>query len=148
MANDDDLHGMLLDLVRSITSLHVVDTEDGAIPLSELLALHEVDSGDGVTQQHLADRLHLDKSTVSRLVAGLEHRGLLVRERDPGNRRFVRLTLTPAGRRAHRDLAGAVHHRQREVIGAMSAAERTALRTGLTGLLRALHDHAAPAKPH
>jgi len=137
--DDDDLHGLLLDLVRSITSLHVVGAEAGGqIPLSEVLALHELDDGDGLTQQDLALRLHLDKSTVSRLVAGLEQRGLVVRERDPGNRRFVRLSLTTAGRRAHRDLAAVLHDRQREVVAAMSAAERKALRTGLTALLRAM----------
>jgi len=43
-----------------------------------------------------------------------------------------------SGRRAHRDLAAVLHDRQREVVAAMSAAERKALRTGLTALLRAM----------
>jgi DNA-binding MarR family transcriptional regulator len=49
------------------------------------------------SQQDLAARLHLEKSTVSRMAAGLEQRGLVVRERDPGNRRLYRLRLTERG---------------------------------------------------
>jgi DNA-binding MarR family transcriptional regulator len=92
-----------------------------------------------VSQQELAERLRLEKSTVSRLVAGLEVRGLLVRERDPANRRFVRLSLTPAGQRLHVDLARAMHERQGAVLAAMTPSERAALQTGLVGLLRVLH---------
>ena len=136
-----DLHGLLLDLVRSVGLLHVVDAEAvGQVSLSEIFALHELDAGDGLAQQELASRLRLDKSTVSRLVAGLEARGLLLRERDPDNRRIVRLSITPAGHRMHVDLAAGMHARQECVLAAMTPAERAALGTGLAGLLRALHE--------
>lgn len=139
-----DLHGLLLDLVRSVGLLHVVDPgtagSGGSVSVSELFALHELDAGGGgLSQQELAERLRLEKSTVSRLVAGLEVRGLLVRERDPANRRFVRLSLTPAGQRLHVDLARAMHERQGAVLAAMTPSERAALQTGLVGLLRVLH---------
>lgn len=139
-----DLHGLLLDLVRSVGLLHVVDPgtagSGGSVSVSELFALHELDAGGGLSQQELAERLRLEKSTVSRLVAGLEARGLLVRGRDPANRRFVRLSLTPPGRRLHVDLARAMHERQGAVLAAMTPSERAALQTGLVGLLRVLHD--------
>ncbi|HET9657022.1 MAG TPA: MarR family transcriptional regulator [Kineosporiaceae bacterium] len=146
----DELHALLLELVRSIGLLHVVGAgPTGQVSLSELLTLHELDGGEPLAQQDLADRLRLDKSTVSRLVAGLESRGLLVRERDPGNRRVVRLRLAPAGRRLHRNLARAIHEHQARLLTAMSARERAALTTGLTGLLRALHTPGHPdPRPH
>src|SRR4029450_6900625 len=65
---------------------------------SDVLALGELVEVDGMSQQSLGERLGLEKSTVSRLAAGLEGRGWLVRERDPGNRRFYRLALTAEGR--------------------------------------------------
>ncbi len=140
MTRREDLHGLLLELVRSIGTLHLVDGGPaGQVSLSEVFALHELDSGEGLAQQELAARLRLDKSTVSRLVAGLEARGLLVRQRDRDNRRIVRLTITPAGHALHRDLAQAMHARQQSVLAAMTASERAALGTGLIGLLRALH---------
>jgi DNA-binding MarR family transcriptional regulator len=131
---------LLLELIRSIGLLHIVDDgAPGQVSLSELFALHELAARDGLAQQELTVRLHLDKSTVSRLVAGLEARGLLVRERDPGNRRIVRLSITPAGHRLHQDLAKAMRTRQQSVLAAMTAPERASLGAGLAGLLRALH---------
>jgi MarR family transcriptional regulator, lower aerobic nicotinate degradation pathway regulator len=140
LQDDEELHRLLLELVRSIGRLHVVDDGDGVLTSpSEVFALHELDHRDGLAQQDLADALGLDKSTVSRLVASLEGRGLVVRERDPENRRFVRLALTADGRRLHREVGHSLHSRQSEVLGRMTAAERQALSTGLAGLLRALH---------
>lgn len=138
--DQQDVHHLLLDLVRSIGLLHVADVGPvGPASLSELFALHDLDVAEGLSQQELATRLRLDKSTVSRLVAGLERRGLLVRERSPHNRRVVELFLTERGRALHRDLGAAMHAHQQVVLGAMTAAERAALHTGLAGLLRALH---------
>jgi DNA-binding MarR family transcriptional regulator len=140
---DDDagLHRLLLELVRSIGLLHVVDAGPaGQVSLSELFALHELDRRDGLSQQDLTTVLGLEKSTVSRLVAGLEARGLVRRERDPGNRRFLRLALTDPGRELHAALGGLMHARQSDVLSGMTAAERRALSTGLTGLLRALRE--------
>jgi DNA-binding MarR family transcriptional regulator len=144
--DEAELHGLLLELARSVGLLHVMDAGGaGQVSLSEVFALHELEANGVLAQQDLAARLQLDKSTVSRLVAGLEARGLLVRERDPDNRRIVRLSFTPAGDRLHRDLAHAMHARQRSVLAAMTPSERAALRTGLVGLLRALrqspHSH-------
>lgn len=136
----EELHRLLLDLVRSIGLLHVVDAGPaGQVSLSEVFALHELDHRDGLTQQDLATALGLEKSTVSRLVAGLEGRGLVQRERDPDNRRFLRLSLTGEGRRLHATVGHLMHARQSDVLAGMTGAERRALATGLTGLLRALH---------
>lgn len=48
----------------------------------------------------VAALLHLDASTVSRQVAGLQRDGLIAREADPHDGRAARLRLTPAGKRA------------------------------------------------
>ncbi len=142
--DDAELHALLLDLIRSVGLLHAVPADGtGPTSLSEIFALHELAARDGQAQQQLAASLNLDKSTVSRLVAGLEARGLLVRDRDPDNRRIVRLAITPAGRRLHQELGRAMHAHQRAVFAAMTVPERAALRTGLTALLRALHHPAA-----
>ena len=137
----DDLHGLLLELVRSMGDLVSTDEDGGArtaVTMSEALTLHELDSDVVLSQQELADRLRLDKSTVSRLVAGLEGRGLIRRHRDPANRRYVQLILTPTGQQLHRDIGSAMHRRQQRVLGRMTAAERQSLRTGLQALLSAL----------
>lgn len=143
MGKDEaDLHSLLLGLHRSVGLLHTLDAGPvGEVSASELFALHELDAGEDLSQQDLAHRLRLDKSTVSRLLAGLERQGLVARHRDPHNRRLVRLSLTAAGKRLHRHLADEMHAHQQMVLSSMTASERAALRTGLAGLLRALADH-------
>jgi DNA-binding MarR family transcriptional regulator len=105
--------------------------------LSEVMALGELAEVDSLSQQELAQRLGLEKSTVSRLVAGLERRGWVVRDRDPGNRRFYQLRLTESGRevadRIGRDLRD--HHAR--LLAALTADEIHALTVGLSALARA-----------
>ena len=64
---------------------------------SEARALIELVTARGIAQGELAGLLGLEKSTVSRLAAGLERKGWIRRGRDEGNQRYVRLYLTPEG---------------------------------------------------
>jgi len=52
---------------------------------------------DGLTQQDLAEGLCLEKSSVSRLVDGLEKRGYVYREQDPLDARLRRLMVSGKG---------------------------------------------------
>ena len=135
----EPLHGLLMELVQASGLLQPeLGNGDHAVSLSELFAIHELDADGPLAQRDLTERLRLDKSTVSRLVAGLVRKGYIARERDPANRRLDRLHVTDAGRVAHREIREAFHARHLEVLAAMTETERTALVTGLTGLLRAL----------
>lgn len=114
--------------------------EDGpaAVSLSEGRALVELLAARGIAQGELAGLLGLDKSTVSRLAAGLERKGWLRRGRDEENQRFVRLYLTAEGRA----MAGRVwrgwQSRQERILASLSAEERAGLAAGLSGLVRGL----------
>ena len=106
--------------------------------MTQVFALHELDTGAGLSQRDLAHRLGLEKSTVSRLVAEMETAGLLKRERDPDNRRYYRLRLTARGRAAHARMGNAFHHRYHRLVPMMTTSEQDALRTGLAALIRVL----------
>lgn len=105
---------------------------------SEARALIELVAARGIAQGELATLLGLDKSTVSRLAAGLERKGWIRRGRDEDNQRYVRLYLTPQGR----DVAGRVWQawqlRQARILAALSPDERAGLSAGLGGLVRGL----------
>lgn len=51
--------------------------------------------GDAITQKQLGEQLYLEKSSVSRLLDGLERRGWIVRTRDPKDSRQKRIAPTP-----------------------------------------------------
>jgi DNA-binding MarR family transcriptional regulator len=105
---------------------------------SEARALIELMSARGIAQGELASLLGLDKSTVSRLAAGLERKGWIRRGRDEGNQRYVRLYLTaPGGEIADRVLR-AWRSRQARILAALSDDERAGLSAGLAGLVRGL----------
>lgn len=53
---------------------------------------------EGLTQQELARRLLLGRSTMSMTLPQLEQRGLITRQGDSSDRRILRLHLTKAGR--------------------------------------------------
>jgi DNA-binding MarR family transcriptional regulator len=137
---DDDLRRALRRLVRlgSLLEPHPNHHAGVHLSLSETMALGELADVESMSQQELGRLLGLEKSTVSRLVAGLQDRGWVERQRDPGNRRFYLLQLTSEGRevanRLGRDLRA--HHEQ--LLATMTPHEREALAVGLAGLARAL----------
>ncbi|HEY2552675.1 MAG TPA: MarR family transcriptional regulator [Streptosporangiaceae bacterium] len=105
---------------------------------SEARALFELVAARGIAQGELAGLLGLEKSTVSRLAAGLERKGWVRRGRDEGNQRYVRLYLTPEGTAVAGRLWRAVQSRQARLLGSLSAEERRGLAAGLRGLVRGL----------
>jgi len=139
------LHRLFMDLILAAGLLQA----DQAIPgqpvsMSQAFALHELDTDTPMSQRDLAERLRLEKSTVSRMAADLERKGLLVRERDPDNRRLYRLRLTDRGRAAHAGMAATFHQQYVRWVAALSRAERDALLAGLPALVQAMRNDPAP----
>jgi DNA-binding MarR family transcriptional regulator len=139
-ADAQRVHELMMDLVRSAGLLQPDNHVPGQpMSVSQAFALHELGrSGAGLSQGELARRLRLEKSSASRMAADLERDGLLVRERDPDNRRQYRLRLTERGHALHERMAASYHARYDQWIDTMTPAERTALIRGLRALLRAV----------
>jgi DNA-binding MarR family transcriptional regulator len=105
---------------------------------SEARALIELGSAHGIAQGQLGGLLGLEKSTVSRLAASLEHKGWIRRGRDQGDQRYVRLYLTAQGAAVARQVWQAWQSRQARILACLSAEERRGLAAGLRGLIRGL----------
>ena len=105
---------------------------------SEARALIELVQARGIAQGELAGLLGLEKSTVSRLAAGLERKGWVRRGRDEGNQRYVRLYLTAEGGAVAARLWDAWQSRQARILAALTIEERAGLSAGLRGLVRGL----------
>jgi DNA-binding MarR family transcriptional regulator len=135
------LHELFMLLVHAGGLLHPETAAPGhGLTLSQAFALHALDTDPPLSQNDLAERLRLEKSSVSRMVAEMERKELLARERDPGNRRFYRLRLTDRGRKLHRSMATSFHGRFGRWAAAMTADERRSLYVGLSGMLRAMRE--------
>ncbi|WCB93469.1 Transcriptional regulator SlyA [Baekduia alba] len=79
------------------------------------------------SQQDLATLLGRAPGVIVAKVDGLEERGLVVRTRDPGDRRRSRVTLTPAGAKALTAADEVAEQTVREVLGGLDAAQRRQL---------------------
>lgn len=134
---DDELRQGLQQLIRlsRILELHSGTTHAS---LSELMALGELTDVEAMSQHELARRLGLEKSTVSRLVAGLVDRGWVSRARNPDNRRLYRLQLTHDGQAAARQIGKELRARHTELLNGLTPAERHGLTIGLAGIARVL----------
>jgi DNA-binding MarR family transcriptional regulator len=118
-----------------------------AVSASEARALIELVSARGIAQGELAGLLGLDKSTVSRLAAGLERKGWIRRGRDEDNQRYVRLYLTPEGGEVAGRVWQAWQSRQARILDTLSADERAGLMAGLGGLVRSLAAEGRAGEP-
>ena len=105
---------------------------------SEARALIELVAARGISQGQLGTLLGLEKSTVSRLAAGLERKGWIERGRDEANQRYIRLYLTPEGSRVAALVWQAWQSRQARILSGLSGREREGLAAGLRGLIREL----------
>ena len=77
----------------------------------------------------LARAAGMDKSQMSRVVAGLTGKGIVVREVDASDARGIRLSLTAKGRNLYRKLIQAAAERNDVFVGCLTAKERDALDT-------------------
>ena len=87
----------------------------------------------------LADYLHLDKSTTSRVVDSLERKGYATRLVHPDDSRALELKATPAGVRLHQVVMAEILKEEEGVLSDLSAEVRRAL----PGVLRKLAQAAA-----
>jgi DNA-binding MarR family transcriptional regulator len=117
------------------------------VPVSEAHATAELHQHGPLTQQDLAQRLRLEKSTVSRLVTQLQTRGWLQRSKQNGDGRLVWLELTAAGHQAASDLATTRAQRFTHLLEAIPADRRQSVIDALTLLVEASRDHTAGQHP-
>ncbi|MBA2451207.1 MAG: MarR family transcriptional regulator [Chloroflexi bacterium] len=143
----DTLQHHIAMFVRAFGLLQPEQTPCGRpIGVSVAHTLMELAGSAGLSQAELATRLRLQKSTVSRLVTGMEQRGWVARKRDPNDRRTVRLVLTGTGRRAWNQLAAARATKYARLAARLPSSEYAAVQRALEALVRALdaeesHDH-------
>ena len=116
-----------------------------ALSASEARALIELVAARGIAQGQLGTLLGLEKSTVSRLAAGLERKGWIRRGRDEANQRYIRLYLTAEGSQVAAQVWSAWQTRQARILTSLTAEERAGLASGLRGLIRGLAAEGLPA---
>src|SRR6476619_6636802 len=125
-------------LLKAGTQFHtVIDAALEALGLNgrQLLVLTFTGGEEHLSQQMLSVRMGLDPTIVVALVDELEDRGLVVRERDPEDRRRHRLRITAKGRKVHTAAVRAVAAAEKEFLAPLDRADREALRNALVTMM-------------
>jgi DNA-binding MarR family transcriptional regulator len=110
----------------------------GASPF-HLTVLAVLDEGARETQATIADALGYDRSYLVGLLDDLEERGLIVRKRDPSDRRRHIVNLTPAGKKALSKLRALQASIDDDFFAPLDAEERATFHT-LLHRLASYHD--------
>jgi DNA-binding MarR family transcriptional regulator len=128
-------------LIRAL-GLHKPDRTPCGMPISvgEAQAMLEVSRRSGISQTELAERLRLEKSTVSRLVKILEQRGWLDRDRDKSDSRVICLRLTTAGCDMVRRLEASRRARFSRIFAALPIDKRQTVLESLSLLSEVLNE--------
>ena len=118
--------------VLRIAERELVEREGFPMTWLDVLAQLYDAPDNGLRMQELEERSLFTRSGLTRLVDRIEAAGLVRREPVPGDRRGVRVVLTPEGRRRH-DAAFVEHMRviEREFGGRLTPAEQQAVADAL-----------------
>ena len=92
----------------------------------------------GLSNARLARRSFVSPQAMSELLKGLEGKGLIRREPDPGHGRIRRVDLTPAGNRVLSTCDRVVDEIEREMLVDLDPRERERLMASLVSCVRVL----------
>jgi DNA-binding MarR family transcriptional regulator len=97
------------------------------ISVTQCYALESLVREGPLTQNELASRLYLDKSTVSRVVRALEGKGLLRRVPHAEDARAVQLGVTRKGRQLYERIAKEIQEQEKRLLADFAPDVRTAM---------------------
>lgn len=131
----EDFTGYLLRLAHA--HAHELATEafpHGPHP-REYAVLTAIAAAGPLSQQRLAERLHVNRTLMVAVADALERRGLVERRRDPADRRSYALHVTPAGQEELERLHDEIERADRDMTQRLTDAERARLNELLAALM-------------
>lgn len=107
--------------------------EKEGIPISheQFSLLMELFKGDAISQQELADRVNRGKTSVTRLLNGLEKKGYVLRCDSPEDKRKRLVCLTPEGNTIQEELRQAARHTEQIAIDSLEGEDLESIKNHL-----------------
>jgi DNA-binding MarR family transcriptional regulator len=118
-----------------MADLHVEALAPFDIHARDLGVLRAIERSESASQQRVAERLGVDRTTMVAIIDALEAKGIIIRRPDPGDRRRNVVKLTPAGRTLLREATAASDAAEAELLAPLDRQEGEQLRTLLARIL-------------
>ncbi len=128
-------------LERKLGMLDDIQSACCGITFTQCHAIVEIGRVGTLSLNDLADILELDKSTMSRTINNLVNDGLVFRDLDTEDRRFVRIGLTPSGQKIFEGIEETMKLYFDKVYGSLPGNKREQVLESLDLLLNALDEH-------
>jgi DNA-binding MarR family transcriptional regulator len=100
-----------------------------------------------ISQQALGEQLGIDRTTIVELIDDLEQQGVVVRRRNPADRRSYALSLTPKGRTVQKRAARVFDDAADEFFGSLKPAEQSMLADILHRLITSADERMRTDRP-
>jgi DNA-binding MarR family transcriptional regulator len=100
----------------------------------QLAVLIAIDDRESQSQQEVARRMAVDRTTMVALIDDLEGNGLVERQQDPDDRRKNVVVLTDAGRTTLRQANAATSEAEQRFLGSLSDDESATLKKALQAI--------------
>ena len=130
---------LLARLGMDVKAKAIARVEQAGYELYDYSVLAILAEGDRETQSAIADVLGLDPSRLVALLDSLEKRGLVIRQRDPLDRRRHVISITPDGKRIHAQLRKLTREVEAQFFAPLDPENRKLFHTLLMQLI-AHHD--------
>lgn len=100
----NELRELIRQLIRSVGFMDKAEAACCGTTIGQCYAITEIGRVKELSLNELAGLLNLDNSTISRTINNLVEQGLVARETDQQDRRYIKLKLTDEGRNVYAGL--------------------------------------------
>lgn len=124
-------------LVRNLGILEKSDASCCGVTITQCHAIVEIGRKGKISLIDLADLLDVDKSSMSRTVNNLVETGLVMRDLDTENRRFVVIQLTDAGKNVFQSIENSMDNYYKDIFSSIPEEKRVQVLESLALLTNA-----------
>ena len=133
--SEEDILKSLRRIIRAVDLYsHKLVTQTG-LSIPQLICMRQLAKGGEMQTSHLAEAVNLSPPTVCGILNRLEKRGLVLRTRQPNDRRRVFVSLSESGQDTVNNAPPALHDSFLFKLRALPTEQRSAIRKTLTKLV-------------
>ncbi|MFP4194073.1 MAG: MarR family winged helix-turn-helix transcriptional regulator [Desulfosalsimonas sp.] len=132
------LNELIEDIRRCCEDRQLFEAGEFGLPYSEIRCLMLFGNERYLTVKGIAERLEVAKSRVTKIVNGMNEKGLIERATDPADGRVRLLRLTPEGRRTVREIKDFQKQMQSRILEKLAPTDRSRVISGLELLRTAM----------